>query len=381
MPVSQSAPSSSINLSALPAGVAEALAGLVAVCREPRASDPLAAAFEEAELRIRASVNALGCAVPGAWVEGLDDGPLRVERAGRRWFRVAATAKTIMTTLGPVRYRRARYRHGASRTSVVPVDESPGLVNDYLTRPAGRLGPMMMGHGTAREAETFFSETGAMTPSASTLQRLAQSLHERWGSLGPRAMEDIRNAETIPPEAASASVSLLRLRGGRLASWWRCGPVRTAAPKPAGARPPAARSPSSTAGPAPAKAGRERLKTLYLARVPESGKPTLKAQLASDVAHIRQVRPDIAVTAVADGAADNWTFLENPSPEAQTVDFWHACEHLRAASHHAADPRWFETCRHILRHNPPRAGVRRRPATENPADFAHSSVNHRNRSL
>lgn len=59
MPVSQSAPSSSIDLSALPAGVAEALAGLVAVCREPHASEPCAAALEEAELRVWASVNAL----------------------------------------------------------------------------------------------------------------------------------------------------------------------------------------------------------------------------------------------------------------------------------------------------------------------------------
>ena len=67
---------------------------------------------------------------------------------------------------------------------------------------------------------------------------------------------------------------------------------------------------------------------------------------------IRQARPDIAITAVADGAPDNWTFLEALSPEAQAVDFWHACEHLRTASDHAVDPRWFETYRHILRHDP-----------------------------
>ena len=86
--------------------------------------------------------------------------------------------------------------------------------------------------------------------------------------------------------------------------------------------------------------------------MPESGKHALKAQLASEVAHIRRARPDIAITAVADGAPDNWTFLESLSPEAQAVDFWHACEHLRTASDHAVDPRWFETYRHILRHDP-----------------------------
>ena len=331
MPVSQSGPSSSIDLSALPARVSEALAGLVAVCREPLASAPCPAAFEEMEQRVRASVNALGCEVLGAWVEGLDDGALRVDRAGQRWLRAAATPKTIMTTLGAVRYRRARYRHGASRTSLVPVDECLGLVNDYLTRPAARLGLMMMGHCTAREAGEFFSQTGAMAPSVSTLQRLAQSLHERWESLGPQALESIRGADDIPPEAVSASVSLdgvmVALRAGedgRAKACWReaaCGTV------------------SFLDGEG------ERLKTLYLARMPESGKPTLKAQLASEVAHVRQARPDIAITATADGAPDNWTFLESLSPEAQTVYFWHACEHLRTASDHAVDPRWFETYR------------------------------------
>ena len=92
MPVSQSGPSSSIDLSALPARVSEALAGLVAVCREPLASAPCPAAFEEMEQRVRASVNALGCEVLGAWVEGLDDGALRVDRAGQRWLRAAAPA-------------------------------------------------------------------------------------------------------------------------------------------------------------------------------------------------------------------------------------------------------------------------------------------------
>ena len=338
MPVSQPVQSSSIDLSGLPSRVLEALTGLAAVCRAPLASQPCPAAFEEVERRVRESVNALGREVLGSWIESLDDGAERVERAGQSWFRVAATPKTIMSTLGPVRYRRARYRHGVGGRSFVPVDESLGLVNDYLTRPAARLGLMMMGHGTAREAEGFFSEIGAMTPSASTLQRLAQSMYERWEGLEPQALESIRNTDDIPPEAVSASISLdgvmVALRAGedgRAEACWReaaCGTVSFL------------------------DAEGERLKTLYLARMPESGKPTLKAQLASEVAHIRRARPDIAVVALADGAPDNWTFLESLSPEAQGIDFWHACEHLRTASDHAVDPHWFETYRHILRHDP-----------------------------
>ena len=35
-------------------------------------------------------------------------------------------------------------------------------------------------------------------------------------------------------------------------------------------------------------------------------------------------------------AADNWTFLETLSPETEVIDFWHACEHLRASDHAVA---------------------------------------------
>ncbi len=219
----------------------------------------------------------------------------------------------------------------------MPVDESLGLVNDDLTRTAAQPG-LMMGHCTAREAEEFFEKVGGMTPSVSTLQRLTVTMQERWESLGPEALASIREAGDIPQEAASVSVSLdgvmVALRAGedgRAEACWReaaCGTVSFH------------------------DAEGERLKTIYLGRMPESGTLTLKAQLASEVAHIRRLRPEIGIVAVAVGAADNWTFLEGLEPETEVLDFWHECEHLRTASDHAVDPRWFETYRHILRHDP-----------------------------
>ena len=274
----------------------------------------------------------------GAVIENRDDGASRIERDGQSWFRVAGTAKTIMTSLGPATYRRARYRSGASGASPVPVDESLGLVDDYLTRPAAELGLPMMGHCTAREAAAFFAKTGAMTPSVSTLQRLTLSMHECWESLGPETLGSIREAEGIPQDATTASVSLdgvmVPLRpgeDGRAKASWReaaCGTVSFH------------------------DAEGKRLKTLYLGRMPESGKLTLKAQLASEVAHIRRARPEIGIVAIAVGAADNWTFLETLPPETEVIDFWHACEHLQTASDHAVAPGWFEKYREILRHDP-----------------------------
>ena len=177
-----------------------------------------------------------------------------------------------------------------------------------------------------------------MTPSVSTLQRLTRTMHERWETLGPETLDSIRDAEGVPHEAVSAAVSLdgvmVPLRAGedgRAEASWReaaCGTVSFH------------------------DARGERLKTLYLGHMPESGKVTLKAQLASEVAHIRQLRPDVRIVAIADGGADNWTFLETLSPETEVIDFWHACEHLRTASDHAVASDWFERCREVLRHDP-----------------------------
>ena len=276
------------------------MAQVVDFCRNQARSDTSAETFETVETGLREAMNGLGCKLLGAWAESRDDGASRIERDGQSWFRVAATPKTIMTTLGPVVFRRARYRNGASSTSLVPVDESLGLIDDYLTRPAAQLGLMMMGHCTPREAEEFFAKMGGMTPSVSTLQRLTQSMHERWESIASETLKSIRAAEDIPADAVTASVSLdgvmVALRAGEdgcAEACWReasCGTVSFHDAKG------------------------NRLKTLYLGRMPESGKVRLKAQLASEVAHIRRVRPEIRIGAVADGAADNWTFLESLSP-------------------------------------------------------------------
>ena len=163
-------------------------------------------------------------------------------------------------------------------------------------------------------------------------------MHECWESLGPETLGSIREAEGIPQDATTASVSLdgvmVPLRpgeDGRAKASWReaaCGTVSFH------------------------DAEGKRLKTLYLGPMPESGKLTLKAQLASEVAHIRRARPEIGIVAIADGAADNWTFLETLSPETEVIDFWHACEHLQTASDHAVAPGWFEKYREILRHDP-----------------------------
>ena len=115
MAVSPPPAPSSIDLSGLPPRVVEAAARVLALCREELRSEPRPEAPEEVELRVREATNEFARDVMGAVIENRDDGASRIERDGQSWFRVAVTPKTIMTSLGPVTYRRARYRSRADR--------------------------------------------------------------------------------------------------------------------------------------------------------------------------------------------------------------------------------------------------------------------------
>ena len=71
----------------------------------------------------------------------------------------------------------------------------------------------------------------------------------------------------------------------------------------------------------------EALRTVATGRMPEAHKLTLKAQLEDELAHLAKAAPHISAIAIADGAKDNWTFLETVSDHC-LVDYWHACQHL-----------------------------------------------------
>ena len=193
MPVSRSPAPSSIDLSGVPARVAEAVAQVVAVCHEQFRSDPCPEAFEEAELRVRETMNALACELLGAVIEKRDDGASRIERDGQSWFRVAATPRTIMTSLGPLTYRRARYRSGASGSS-------PGLC-------------CKLGEGAMRD------QGASCSPYDSALARRSCShamASVRAHGPRPKARSTIRASPTMPPWRAN--IPAWPLRSARITS-------------------------------------------------------------------------------------------------------------------------------------------------------------------
>ena len=76
----------------------------------------------------------------------------------------------------------------------------------------------------------------------------------------------------------------------------------------------------------------DRLDTLSIARMPEPKKATLKTMLSAEFGIALGKRPDPHVVSIADGAHDNWRYLDVLAPEATAVvDFYQAAEQLEAA--------------------------------------------------
>ncbi len=103
----------------------------------------------------------------------------------------------------------------------------------------------------------------------------------------------------------------------------------------------------------------KRLHTTYIGEAPEYGKARFKQRLSREIARVKTLYPKALYLGIADGAKDNWNFLEQHT-ERQVLDFFHAAEylpHLAAAAYpgktdNPRRERWLHDQRHRLQHEP-----------------------------
>lgn len=290
----------------------------------------------------------------------LDTDVPAVEVDGVPHRRVLRCSQTYMTAAGPASIERTLYstRQDGER-AVCPMELRAGVVAGYFTPLAAQNAAWMVAHLTPGESEELLVRMGGMCPSKSSLDRLAKALSARWEADRIDFEKRLRDQETVPAAAVVIAVSLdgvlIPMKDGQRQK--KCAATR--------ARGKLAKGPT---GYNEASCGTlmfydgvgELLLTRRIARMPESGKPTLKVSLTAELMTILARRPDLRVVTIADGARDNWAFLGTlPDGHAgyQIVDFFHAAEHLAEAMvavHGEGTVRFtveFEKHRHILRHD------------------------------
>ena len=252
--------------------------------------------------------------------------------------------KRYMTIAGEITVQRSLYRHARNGETYCPLELSTGIVEQFWTPQAAKQAIHLVSLVTLAEAETVFKEFGHMQPSKSSLDRLPKQLSEKWEAQRETLDAQLCEQLDVPKVATMLSVSLegvlvptryTRVMAGD--SRWAetsCGTLSFYD-----------------------KDG-EILGTRYFSRMPEHKKKTLKNQLTQALEQVLAKRPSLEVIKIADGAKDNWTYLEDTLPQGECVlDFYHASEHLSAAMeaiYGKGDPRTttqHDKYRHILRHD------------------------------
>lgn len=101
----------------------------------------------------------------------------------------------------------------------------------------------------------------------------------------------------------------------------------------------------------------KRLHTNYIAAAPEYGKAQFFARMSREISQVKKHYPNVNYVGIADGASDNWRFLEKHT-SIQITDFYHASEYLTCASqaifkYNQENQRvtWLEKHCHDLKHN------------------------------
>jgi hypothetical protein len=282
----------------------------------------------------------------------------QVEVEGERYDRVLRCETTSTSAAGPVRVERSLYRSPRGGRAICPLELRAGIIEGYWTPRAAKQATWAVAHLTPKESEELFELIGNMTPSKSTLDRLPKGVRVHWEAQRPHFETTLRTQETIPEEATSMAVSLDGVMAPMKAG------KRQAKRQDALSK---GKSPSGPSGYQEVGCATvsyydrfgERRVTRRMARMPETNKATLKSQFTAEVMGALIQRPDWHVVKVADGLADNWTYLSETLPVGEAVlDFYHAVDHLSdalGAAYGEGTPKYQErlaTLRDVLRDAP-----------------------------
>lgn len=349
-----------MKIVALKRAMMQCLRENIAEHEEALAEGVSAAAAAKVVAAIQNAVQAAGAAGLKAWLEADDSAAELIERDGQVLRCKCVSRKEFLTPLGPVQVSRRLYQADRGGACWAPLDAAWGMVDEFATPEVREAAVYAVALVTPQEAADLFGKMALFRPSVTTLKKLAGQMG-RWLEEHPELVEQVRDEE-VPP--AQTRVVCASLDGTNL---------RLAEPGPRPGRPVAGDDGAQAAScfknamvgsvtlygdvPAGEEAPR-RLRTRYVARMPEADAPTFRQQFEAEVAATASRCPAAAARVVLiDGAKALWRYVETSPLFAdweKLLDFQHTVGHLAAAADAVfgkgtpAARRWLDRKRHLL---------------------------------
>ncbi len=285
------------------------------------------AAFEHDAVNM---VNELGREVLRHGLERISPQKAFVDDDGTEWFVAKWSHLRCLTLFGPMRVNRPLFRSYRNGPTRCVLSERINLVNEIWTPGAAKLGVRAVSEMPMKRAFELLESAGRPLGSRTSMLRLVGALSEDWES-NREEMEATVRAETsgwIPEEARSVAVSLdgvmvLMSDSDKAAKKAETRAQGKLDKGPTGYK-------EASVGVITVFDGDgNRIQTRRYGRMPESNKVATKNWLRAELEEIRRLRPDLTTVSIADGAANNWTFLTTLETDHEVVDFYHAVEHLQ----------------------------------------------------
>jgi hypothetical protein len=310
------------------------------------------------ERRVQELTNAYGRALMREVMKRADASASEVVIDGVEWGNRRVTPGTYETVFGGVEIERATYQRSGRGRVAIPLELRLGIVEGAYTPRVARILTKAVALMPEWDAEDLLHEVGVAKVSKSTLHRVPRAIASRYEGRRDIIEKALRLRDPIPEHAVTMQLGLDGVMVAQDGEHARARGRKTDDPDPprheqrygqVGPEPPSATD--GTLGRAWHEAAvgtvaffdgdGNRLKTIYLARMPEPFKATLTAGLEAEMQAVIEERPDMHICFASDGAAPQWAALDAMRarlPASATghqmalVDAFHVAEYVQLAA-------------------------------------------------
>ncbi|MCP4179688.1 MAG: ISKra4 family transposase [bacterium] len=263
---------------------------------------PLIKSMLSGEEVILQGINAAGVLATQELLKNFDTDGSKLEVASLKMSSKGQVSKEYQTPYGPVEIKRHVYQSSKGGATFCPLENNARIVGSTTPRLAKMISNKYS-RMSVDEVKTDMSGNHGRNISRDYIQKLSESVgsialakEELWSYSTPK-LDDPVKAISI---GLDGTTILMREEGyrqsmvGTIALYNRSG---------------------------------ERLHTTYVASTPEYGKKAFIDKMTNEISKVKEFYPKANYIGVADGAKDNWIFLEKHTTM-QVTDFFHATEYL-----------------------------------------------------
>ncbi len=254
---------------------------------------------------------------------------------GQKHYRKYLAMGRYLTLLGEISLKRGVYQSNKAKRSICPLELKLRFINDYVSFAAAEYICYSMASMTLGEFVKYCKKWALMKPSEGTVKRVLDYVGRFLET--SNFLDMIRSEETLPEDAVALAMSIDSTCVNIRREGWRHATAATLSTYDINGN---------------------RLDTVYVGRMPETGKLKAKRLLEKEV-EARMAKQNFKyIVCIADGARDLWLYFRRKHPNTiHVVDFFHVCEHLSKLSDLFFDNRseaktWYKKYRTILKEDP-----------------------------